>query len=363
MKVAGLMSGTSVDGIDVAILEFEHDFVVLGTHTVAYPPGVREAILAVSNAHTHTGDIARLNFLLGELFADAVHRTCEKVGVPVAALNLIGSHGQTIFHQGQPVDYFGYKVASTMQIGEPAVIAKRTGVVTIADFRPDDIAAGGKGAPLVPAVDYRIYRHLEICRVALNIGGIANITMIPAGGYLEDVVAFDTGPGNMVMDALMGVAGFDRDGATGRRGKVDEGLLARLLDEPYYRQAPPKTAGREQFGAEFVARFGHLSQADAVATAAELTVRTIHLAVSRFPDTREVIVSGGGVRNGFLMDRLRATLKAEVKTSADFAIDPDAKEAIAFAILAYESFHGRSGNVPGATGAERAVILGKSSEP
>ncbi len=204
MIVAGVISGTSVDGIDVAVLEFEKDFKVLGHRSVPYAPEVRDAIVAASNATTHTGTIARLNFLLGELFADAVRQTFQELGRPLASLDLIGSHGQTIFHEGEPVEYCGYRIASTMQIGEAAVIAKRTGATVIADFRCDDIAAGGKGAPLVPLVDFRLFRHAEIGRIALNIGGIANVTVIPAAATPGQVIAFDTGPGNMVMDALMG---------------------------------------------------------------------------------------------------------------------------------------------------------------
>lgn len=363
MKVAGVISGTSVDGIDVAILEIDQDFVVLGHHSVPYPPEIREAILAVSNTDTHTGSIARLSYLLGELFAQAVQQTCDQLKIPLSDLGLIGSHGQTIFHEGEAIDYLGYRIASTMQIGEPAIIAKRTGVPVIADFRADDIAVGGKGAPLVPAVDFRIFRSPHVCRIALNIGGIANITVIPANAKIKDVVAFDTGPGNMAMDTLMGEKHYDRNGDTGRRGHIDQALLTALLENPYYDQDPPKTAGREQFGADFVARFAHLSQPDAVATAAELTAQTIGKAIARYPEAGEVIVSGGGAHNSFLMDRLRPILKAPVKTSADYGIDTDAKEAIAFAILAYESFHRRPGNVPGATGARRTSILGKSCVP
>lgn len=363
MRIAGVISGTSVDGIDVGVIHAEKDIEVIGHHSVPFPPGVREAILAVSNANTHTSAIARLNFLLGELFADAVIQTCQKLGIPLASLNLIGSHGQTIYHEGDPIELFGYQIASTMQIGEPSIIAKRTGVFTIADFRPDDIAAGGTGAPLVPSVDYRLFRDLEICRIALNIGGIANITVIPAGASIEDVTACDTGPGNMVMDQLMGEAGYDHNGETARLGKVDTELLEELLADPYYTKAPPKSAGREQYGAAFVTRLAHLSQADAVATALELTVRTIAQAIAHYPEAKEVIVSGGGARNLFLMERLRAALQRCVKTTEDFGIPIDGKEAIAFAILAYESFHGRPGNVPGATGAQRAVILGKGCVP
>jgi anhydro-N-acetylmuramic acid kinase len=363
MKVAGVISGTSMDGIDVAILEFEHTYRVLGHHTVPYPPGVREAILAVSNTDTHTREIARLNYFLGELFADAVKQTCAKIGMPVAALNLIGSHGQTIFHEGSPVEYLGYQIASTMQIGEPAVIAKRTGVPTIADFRADDIAAGGTGAPLVPLLDYLTFKDRERCRIALNIGGIANITVIPANASIEDVIAFDTGPGNMVLDALMGEAKFDRDGATARSGRVDQSLLEKLLGNEYFHQPPPKSTGREHFGGAFVNHFRDLTLPDAAATATELSVQSIATAICHYDQAQEVIASGGGVHNSFLMERLRATVPIAVNTSAEYGLDPDAKEAIAFAVLAYESFHGRPGNIPRATGARAAVILGKGVVP
>ncbi len=352
MRVAGLISGTSADGIDVAVVDIADSIQVLATTTVPYPPDVRKSILSVSNAATHTATIARLNFLLGELFADAIKAT----GVPLETIELIGSHGQTIFHEGEPVDFLGRKIASTLQIGEPAVIAERTGIETIADFRPSDIAAGGKGAPLVPFLDYQLFRHPDRSRIALNIGGIANITVIPAGARTEDVIAFDTGPGNMVIDAL--APPFDRDGARARAGRVNEAILAQLLADPYYHRAPPKSCGREQYGAEFVGKTGRN-----VATATELTVRTVALAVERYPDTCEVIVSGGGAHNTYMMERLRALLKPRVTTSAEFGIDVDAKEAILFAVLAYQTQQQRAGNLPSATGARKPVILGKISRP
>ena len=282
MKVAGVMSGTSPTASMWRLSRFEHTYRVLGHHTVPYPADVREAILAVSNATTHTGTIARLNYLLGELYADAVVQTCREIGMPVAALNLIGSHGQTIFHEGLPVEYHGYQIASTMQIGEAAVIAKRTGVPTIADFRADDIAAGGTGAPLVPLLDYLTFKDRERCRVALNIGGIANITVIPANATIQDVIAFDTGPGNMVIDALMGDARFDRDGATARSGRVHEESAGQLLGNPYFDLAPPKSAGREQFGGAFADQFRDLGRPDAAATATELSVQSIAKAIRKY---------------------------------------------------------------------------------
>jgi anhydro-N-acetylmuramic acid kinase len=350
MRVAGLISGTSVDGIDVAVVDIGETIGMVAWKTIPYPLEVRDAILSVSNAATHTATIARLNFLLGELFAEAL----QKTGVPLETIELIGSHGQTIFHEGEPTEFLGRKIASTMQIGEAAVIADRTGIETIADFRTADMAAGGKGAPLVPFLDYQLFRHPELPRVALNVGGIANVTVIPANARPEDVIAFDTGPGNMVMDAL--APPFDHDGERARAGRVNEALLQKLLADPYYHRDPPKSCGREQYGAEFVRDTGI-----DVATAMELTVRSIALAIERYPATRELIVSGGGAHNVYMMERLRAVLKPRVATSAEFGIDVDAKEAILFAVLAYETYQRRAGNLPSATGAWKPVILGKIS--
>ena len=357
MRVAGLISGTSLDGIDVAIVDLAQLArpVLLAFKTVPYPPGVRDAILSVSNATTHTADISRMNFLIGELFAAAV----VSCGIPV---DVIGSHGQTIFHEGEPVDLFGYRIASTVQIGEPAIIAARTRVPVVADFRPADMAAGGKGAPLVPYIDYLLFRSETVGRVALNIGGIANISVIPAAAAPGDVIAFDTGPGNMIIDGLTG--SFDRDGALARRGAVHHELLNRLLAHPYYQKAPPKSAGREQYGTELLATFPkHIALEDLVATATELTVATIAQAINSYDTIAEVIVSGGGAHNTFMMERLRASLRAQLRTSAEFGIDIDAKEAIAFAILAHETWHHRPSNLPSATGAQRPAILGKICYP
>ncbi|HLJ49264.1 MAG TPA: anhydro-N-acetylmuramic acid kinase [Bryobacteraceae bacterium] len=359
MRVAGLISGTSLDGIDIAVVEVGQAFSlsILTFQTIPYPPEVRTALLAISNTNTHTAQISRLNFLVGELFAEAV-LSC---GIPPESIELIGSHGQTIFHEAEPVDVCGRKIASTMQIGEPAIIAERTRIPVVADFRPSDMAAGGKGAPLVPYVDYLLFRSDKIGRVALNIGGISNISVIPAAACPDQVVAFDTGPGNMVIDGLTG--SFDRDGALGRSGRIDPKLLDRLLQDPYYRRKPPKTAGREQYGRELLATLPTLPLEDLVATATELTAQTIAQAVNAYPGIAEVIASGGGVHNPYLMERLRTALHPELKTSADYGIDPDAKEAIAFAILAYETWHGRPSNLPSATGAYRPAILGKIVRP
>ena len=348
-----MISGTSVDGVDVAVVDMDESTILLVAHdTVPYPAEVRDAILAVSNANTHTAQISRLNFLVGELFAEALTETCQKAGLPLHSVELIGSHGQTIFHEGEATEMCGRRIASTLQIGEPAVIAQRTGLPVIGDFRVGDMAAGGKGAPLAPFLDYRLFRSEMVGRVALNIGGIANITMIPAGATAERVVAFDTGPGNMIMDQL--APPYDRDGEKARAGRVDEELLERLLRDPYYHAPPPKTAGREQYGAQFLRCGIDLT------TAAELTVRTIAMSIDRYEGVQEVIVSGGGAHNGYLMERLRAALPGRrVATSAEYGVDIDAKEAVLFAVLAYESYHERACNIPSATGARRGVVLGK----
>jgi len=342
MRVAGLISGTSVDGIDIAVVDVDDSRLdVIAATTVPYPADVRAAILAVSSA----ADVSRLNFLLGELFAAAV----KQVGIPV---ELIGSHGQTIFHEGDPVDFLGHRIASTLQIGEGAVIADRTGVPVVSDFRTADVAAGGKGAPLVPYLDFRLFRHATRARIALNIGGIANLTVLPAGASPEDIVAFDTGPGNMVIDALC--PPFDRDGAQARVGKVNEPLLARLLQDPYYAASPPKSCGREQYGVEFLRTTGI-----DLTTATELTARTIAKAVANYPAAEEVIVSGGGAHNCYLLERLRTLVPPVLRTSTELGVNVDSKEAVLFALLAYETWHGRPSNVPSATGARRPAILGK----
>ena len=354
MRVAGVMSGTSLDGIDVAIVEVRGGRVAaIGFQSTPYTAEMRRAILDVSNATTTTREISRLNFALGELYARAVERACGRFG-PV---ELVGCHGQTIYHEGR---------AHTLQIGEAAVIAERLGVPVVSDFRTRDIAAGGQGAPLVPFVDYLLFRHPRETRIALNIGGIANVTVIPGGARPEDVIAFDTGPGNMVIDALArqytrGRQNFDRGGRIAARGNVDRALLGRLLRDPYYRKMPPKSAGREQYGAEFVARLRKtgLALPDLMATATVLTAATVAMAVAQF-GAAEIIVSGGGAHNPQIMAHLAGFLPGvRLATSADYGVDVDAKEAIAFAVLAHETWRRRPSNLPSATGARRSVVLGK----
>jgi len=376
MRVAGLMSGTSLDGIDVAIVDiggrgWNRRVSVVAHHTIPYPRAVRQAILSVSNTRTHTASVARLHFLLAELYAEALVRACRARRVPLSSIRLIGCHGQTIFHEGEPAKLLGRRLASTLQIGDGSVLAERAGIPVVSDFRPRDIAAGGRGAPLVPFVDYLLLRHRRLGRVALNVGGIANITAIPPGTGPGAVIAFDTGPGNMVIDALAaeytrGRLTFDRGGKIAARGALSASLLDSLLKDPYYRRRPPKTAGREHYGREFIGRLLEtgLPLVDLISTATALTAATVAIGLGRFVRPRmpvdEIIVSGGGVHNPRLMAYLAAFLPGvRVRTSAELGIDPDAKEAVAFAILAYESFHRRPSNLPSATGARRPAILGK----
>ena len=360
MRVVGIMSGTSLDGVDVAVVDIKRSRLqVVAFASVPYPAPLRDRILAASNAMTHTAVISRLNFELGEQYAAAVLRVCRRKGVKRRSIDLVGCHGQTIFHEG----------VNTLQIGEASVLAERLRLPVVSDFRTRDIAAGGQGAPLVPFVDYRLFRHRKRGRVALNIGGIANITSIPPNARRDDVIAFDTGPGNMVIDALVreysqGRQRFDRGGAIAARGAVDKVLLEHLLQDPYYSAPPPKTAGREQYGEEFVNRMksSGLPLKSLIATATALTAGAIAAGIERFvqPAPKELIVAGGGTHNRTLMHTLASLLPGiRILTTAEFGIPPDAKEAIAFAILAWETYHRRPSNLPSATGASHPVILGK----
>jgi len=371
MRVAGIMSGTSLDGIDVAIVDIHGRRIQpIAFRSVAYEKRVRQAILGVSNTATTTAEIARLHFLLGQLYAKAVQDTCRLRRLPLQSLDLVGCHGQTIYHQGDLAPFLGRPVSATLQIGEASVLAEALGVPVVSDFRTRDMAAGGKGAPLVPYLDYLLFRHPKKGRVALNIGGIANVSAIPPHARAGDVIAFDTGPGNMVVDALTaeltkGRQRFDRDGRIAAQGRLDRHLLDRLLADRYYRQPPPKTAGREQYGLEFLARLKQrVPLRDLITTTTALTAATIALGIERFIKPRmhvdDLVAAGGGVHNRTLMGYLQAFLPAvRIMRTSDFGIDPDAKEAVAFAVLAHETYRRRPSNVPSATGARRAVILGK----
>jgi len=380
--VAGVMSGTSADGINVALTRiqgrgFRSRLELLAHYQFPYPAEVRRTILATMNASSASvADLSRLNFMLGELYADALRAAQRRARLEC---QLVGCHGQTIYHQGSAKPFLGRRIACTWQTGEGAIIAARLSVPVVSDFRPADMAAGGKGAPLVPFLDYALYRHRRYGRIVQNLGGIGNLTAIPQRAEPDDVVAFDTGPGNMVVDAvtehLFGKP-FDRNGRLAARGAPIERVLRDLLRNPYFRQKPPKTAGREQFGREFVQEFLRLCRRaddnDIVATATALTARSIGIAVRKFvlplvePPARfrEFVVSGGGTKNAALMAMIReelAPLKMRVRTTDDFGMPSEAKEAAAFALLAYQTWRRLPSNVPSATGADRAAILGKVS--
>ncbi len=393
MIVAGVMSGTSADGINVALVTLAGrergrpaqtgyaGFELIGHAEYPYPKPVRPAVLAAMNAsQASVAELARLNFRLGELYADSVLAAARQFR---ARLDLVGCHGQTLYHQGEPLLFLGRKVAATWQTGEAAIVAARVGVPAISDFRPADMAVGGKGAPLVPFLDYMLFRHPHVGRIVQNIGGIANLTAIPAGAAVSDLIAFDTGPGNMVIDAVtenLFRQSYDRGGKIAASGKALDRVIDEILRRDFFRKDPPKTGGREEFGREFVRAFlrrcHRHPKEDVVATATALTAKSIADAVRRFvirdsnsarkQAFHEMILSGGGSKNATLMKMLTAelsTLGVRLRLSDDLGLPSAAKEAAAFAVLAYETWHQRPSNVPSATGAKRAAVLGKISYP
>ena len=388
MTVAGIMSGTSADGINVALIDVvwrgrprprastssNLAFKFLGQAEYPYPKKVRQAVMEAMNAkQASVANLARLNFLLAELYAEAVLATQRRFHLQA---ELIGCHGQTLYHQGEPAKFLGSKLAVTWQTGEGAVLAARVGVPVVSDFRPADMAAGGKGAPLVPFLDYLLYRDPQVGRIVQNIGGIANLTAIPASAAAKQVTAFDTGPGNMLIDAvtdrLFGRP-YDGDGRIAASGAILIPVISDLLRLPFFRRKPPKSAGREEFGREFARRFvnrcGRASKPDVVATATALTARSIADAISRFvlPSRgkfRDFVVSGGGANNPILLAMLANELRQlhlTIRTSDEFGLPSEAKEAAAFALMAYETWNHRPSNIPSATGANRPAILGKIS--
>jgi anhydro-N-acetylmuramic acid kinase len=374
-RVAGLMSGTSADGVDVAIVDIDGRSTKLVTFaTYPYPAAIRKAIFSLFDPATSTVDnICHYNFFLGHLFANAVVKLCKSAGIPLKTIDLIGSHGQTIYHNPTRARYAKYLVRSTLQIGEPSVIAQRTRITTVADFRPGDMAAGGQGAPLVPFTDYMLFADKRITRAVQNIGGIANVTYLPASSKLDKIIAFDTGPGNMIIDGLMSIITggrktFDRNGEFAAGGIVNRPLLDKMLKNPYFKRRPPKTTGREEFGLQYsrdivkAAVAKRISKEDMVATATAFTALTIAHAYKRFlPEIpKQVILCGGGAQNKSLIRLLQRQLpESKILTTGDLGIDPDAKEAVSFAILAWAAIKGIPGNVPAVTGARRPVILGK----
>jgi len=373
------MSGTSADGIDVALVRIQGRgsslrFKLLRHEHFSYPRAVREAVLqAMNSKQASVADLARLNFLLGELYSDAIKKTQQRT--KTKKLELIGCHGQTLYHQGDPAPYLDKNIACTWQTGEGSVIAARLGVPVVSDFRPADMAAGGKGGPLVPFLDYVLFRDRRAGRIVQNLGGIANLTAIPANARPEDVIAFDTGPGNMVVDQLMQILfdqPYDNEGSVAATGHILDAILEETLRKPFFCRKPPKTAGREEFGNEFVQDFlrrcGEAAKADIITTATALTGISIADAIRDFVlptgKYQDYIVSGGGVANESLMRMLEmgaSALRLKLKTTDDFGIPSQAKEAVAFAVLAYQTWHRQPSNIPSATGAKRPAVLGKIS--
>jgi anhydro-N-acetylmuramic acid kinase len=423
LVVAGVMSGTSADGVDVAlcrILPALRDggvprIKVLGHFGFGYPKAVRAAVLRLMEGGAVTAaEMSRLNWRLGEIYADCVEKTCKTLGVETSAvalsrdahlsddktvakmgppsaragsgvrLGLVGCHGQTVYHQGVAAKYLGKKVRCTWQIGEASLIAERLRVPVVSDFRPADVAAGGQGAPLVPMLDYVMFRSDRVSRVLQNLGGIGNLTAIPVGAGVNGLMAFDTGPGNMVIDSCMRrlyERQFDKGGAVARSGKVLEGVVERLMKQRYFSALPPKSCGREQFGEAYVSRFVSLCRkaggrderdADVVATATALTAASVIDAYRKFAWAHlgqaaplapvEFVVAGGGAKNQTLMRMLREGLEplgVKVRLMEELGVDAQAKEAVAFALLAWLTWNGMVGSVPAATGAARSVVLGK----
>ena len=391
MVVAGVMSGTSADGVDVAVCRISPPLREGGTTRVklighagfAYSKAMRAAVMgAMDSQAISVADLARLNWRLGEVYADSVTKAAEQFGVKVG---LVGCHGQTIYHQGASEKYLGKPLQCTWQMGEASVIAERLRVPVVSDFRPADMAAGGQGAPLVPMLDFCAFRSEKVSRVLQNLGGIGNLTAIPAGAAVDGVMAFDTGPGNMVIDGCMKrlyEREFDRNGVVARSGRVLDGVIAEVMGEPYFSALPPKSCGREQFGDAFVSRFISMCRKaggredrdeDVVATATALTAASILDAYRRFvwghlgqkaplATKIEYVVAGGGANNSTLMGMLREGLEPlgmKVRLMEELGIPAQAKEGVAFALLAWLTWFGLAGNVPAATGAVRPMVLGK----
>jgi anhydro-N-acetylmuramic acid kinase len=391
LVVAGVMSGTSADGVDVSVCRISPARVkgglpvvkLLGHVGMDYPKAVRAAVLGAMDAQAiSVAELARLNWRLGEVYADAVSKAQESVGVKVG---LVGCHGQTVYHQGVADKFLGKPLRATWQMGEAAVIAERLRVPVVSDFRPADLAAGGQGAPLVPMLDYCMFRSAKVSRVLQNLGGVGNLTAMPAKAAIDGVMAFDTGPGNMVIDECMRrlyERAFDRDGVVARTGRVLPEVVEKVLAEKYFSAPPPKSCGREQFGEAFVSRFiamcrntrRDVQDEDVVATATALTAASIVDAYKHFVSGHvqtaaplsgvEYVVAGGGANNATLMRMLEAGLDplgVKVRSMEELGVPAQAKEAVAFALLAWLSWWGLPGNIPAATGAQRAMVLGKIS--
>ncbi len=388
LLVAGVMSGTSADGIDVALCRIRPApdphapprLKLLGHRSFAFSPPLRSTILSLAAGHrTTAAQLTQLSWRLGELYAHSIAETAKALRLRP---QLAAIHGQTLYHQALPADFLGAPIRCTLQTGEPAVIAERLRIPVVSDFRPADLAAGGQGAPLVPMLDLCYFRHPTSNRLLLNLGGIANVTALPAACSLSGVLAFDTGPANMLIDLLMQQLyhrPLDKDGAVAAGGRVLQPVLNRLLAAPYFALPAPKSCGREQFGSAFAQRLlaacrrAGARRQDVIATATAFTADTILDAYLRIcrphlqqhaPTARstQLLAAGGGARNPTLLHRLQqgfAPLGVKVSSTAQAGLPVEAKEAAAFALLGWLTWNHLPGNVPSATGAARPVVLGK----
>jgi len=377
--VIGLMSGTSVDGIDVVLLKVTGNgtntkFEQLEFETYPFPDGFKEFVLKNSLRDTsNVEDICRLNMLYPQLYAEAIFKLCDKAKIKISDVDLIGNHGQTIHHLPQPYEMFGHKVRSTLQISDTSALAKLTGVVTVGNFRNADMAFDGQGAPLVPYFDYIIFSSKEKNRGLLNIGGISNMTVLPKNCTVKDVLAFDCGPGNMIIDGLMKkfyAKSYDNDGEIAKSGKLNDKLFAFLKEHEYYNILPPKSTGREIFGEKYIEQIlnvaGDIPKEDIIRTTTEITAYAIHYSYEKFmkaeTEIEELLTSGGGAHNKYMMQLLQKYFgSAKVMKIEEYGYSSDAKEAICFAILANETISGNPANVPRTTGAKEPVILGTIS--
>lgn len=381
--VIGLMSGTSLDGVDVALIEVEGNSTftklnLVGFLEYPFPKGLKNILLKNSiKESSNVEDISQLNFILPNVYFDAIKTLCDDIKFPIEDIDLIGSHGQTIQHLPKKVKQFGYNISSTLQIGDPAVLAKLCNIITVGDFRTGDMAFGGEGAPLVPYFDYIMFHSHQKNRALLNIGGISNFTILNKEKGLKDVLAFDTGPGNMLIDTLtkkLFNLNYDKNGDIARSGKFNEKLFSALVNaDNYIEQKPPKSTGREYYGEIFLENileeFSDLPKEDLLHTVTKFTSYAVHKNYDQFvkEETKidELIVSGGGAKNTFLYECLSQAFGSdvEVKIIDDVGLSSDAKEAICFAVLANETISGNPSNIPRTTGAAKPTILGKICLP
>lgn len=381
--VIGLMSGTSIDNVDVALIEITGNWIdtkikLVGFSEFPYPVGVKEFILKNSNPHTSSvEEISQLNFLLPKIYSNAVDSLIKKINFPREKIDLIGSHGQTIQHLPNKVEMFGYQVSSTLQIGDPSVLAKLTGKITVGDFRVGDVALNGQGAPLIPYFDFLLFHSKFVNRALLNIGGISNFTILAKQCRQAEVLAFDIGPGNMLVDSLMKyffAKDFDENGDVAFSGKINEKLFADLIrQDSFIEKKPPKSTGREYYGFSFLSsllkKYKRLKPEDWISTVSKFTAYCVYRNYEKFIKPKlkidELIISGGGAKNKFIYNELAAYFgkSVDVKIIDDIGISADAKEAICFAVLANETIHGNTTNIPLSTGADKSTVLGKICLP